>query len=225
MPASDYSRQNPSPRYRDLLGLYQKMHAEGKTQSGAGPSEMYMGRSLLPHLDTIRGLIRKTGARSLLDYGSGKGALYKARNVILKNGTTVPSIQEYLGLDRIVCFDPGVPEHSQFPAGKFDGVVSTDVLEHCPEEDMRWIVSEMFGAANKFVFANVASYPAKKFLSNGENAHCTQQPAGWWKNLLSEISAKNPGVTYHFEIKEFSGLPEFLARVLGKRFKTTAIEN
>lgn len=222
---TEYSRENPSKRYRELLRLYQEMHAHGTTQSGAGSSEMYMGRSLLPHLDTIQALIQKTGARSLLDYGSGKGALYKARNIVLKNGSTIPSVQEYLGLDRIVCFDPGVPEYSKFPPEKFDGVVSTDVLEHCPEEDMRWIVGEMFGAAGKFVFANVASYPAKKQLPNGENAHCTQQPVGWWRNLLGEISSRHPGVIYQFEIKELSGLPEFLARALGKRFKTSVAEN
>jgi hypothetical protein len=62
---------------------------------------------------------------------------------------------------------------SALPEGRFDGVVCTDVLEHCPEEDLPWIVGELFGYARLFVFANVACYPAAKKLPNGENAHCT----------------------------------------------------
>jgi hypothetical protein len=218
-----YNRDNPSPRYRDLLAHYVQMHREGNTGQAKRPEDTYAGGSLRPHLPTIHALVRHTGAKSVLDYGSGKGALYKWRDFALSNGEIISSVAEYLDLTRIACFDPGVPEYSAFPSEKFDGVISTDVLEHCPEEDIPWIVNEMFGAATKFIFANVASYPAEKMLPNGENAHCTQRPPAWWRDLLRGISAHHPGITYRFEITEkHRGL---LNKLRGRRWTMSAIEN
>ena len=218
-----HSRDNPSPRYRELLSLYERMHREGNTGQTKSPDETYAGGSLRPHLAVIRALARRTAAKSMLDYGSGKGMLYKQRDLTLPNGETVPSVADYLGVEKIVCFDPGVPEYSSFPLEKFDGVVSTDVLEHCPEEDIPWIVDEMFSAAKKFVFANVANYPAAKTLPNGENAHCTQRSPAWWDKLLRGISVRHTGVIYRFEITEkHRGL---FNKLLGRRWTISTVTN
>jgi hypothetical protein len=220
---SAYSRGNPSPRYRELLSLYERMHREGNIEQAKSPDATFAGGSLRPHLPAIRALVRRTGAKSVLDYGSGKGILYKKRNFVLANGEVVTSVAEYLGVEKIACFDPGVPEYSTFPSEKFDGIVSTDVLEHCPEEDIPWIVGEMFAAAKKFVFANVASYPAEKTLPNGENAHCTQRPPAWWNELLGTISARYSGVIYRFEITEkHRGL---FNKLLGRRWTMDTVTN
>lgn len=202
MSADKYTRENPSPRYRQLLGLYEQMHREGISDTARKAEDTYAGGSLRPHLPEIRDLVRRTSARTLLDYGSGKGTLYRQHNIKLKNGETISSVSDYLGIEKIVCFDPGVPEFSELPSGQFDGVVSTDVLEHCPEQDIPWIVGEMFSKARKFVFANVASYPADKILPNGENAHCTQNPPEWWDRVLKETSGRHPGVIYQFDITQ-----------------------
>jgi hypothetical protein len=68
-------------------------------------------------------------------------------------------------------------------------VICTDVLEHCPEEDLPWIVGELFGYARLFVFANVACYPAMKTLPNGENAHCTIRPVEFWREIFQNAAA------------------------------------
>jgi hypothetical protein len=59
-----------------------------------------------------------------------------------------------------------------------------------------------------FVFANVACYPAKKTLPNGENAHCTIRPGGFWKALLEASSARHPGVLWEVWIEENRGAPD-----------------
>ena len=99
------------------------------------------------------------------------------------------------------CYDPAYPKFAELPTGRFDGVISTDVLEHCPEEDMPWILGELFGYANRFVFANVACFPARKHLPNGQNAHCTIRPLKWWRQLLSEIARPRPEVLYEFRLQ------------------------
>ena len=90
---------------------------------------------------------------------------------------------------------------------------------------MPWIVEEMFSAARKFVYANVASYPAHKRLPNGENAHATQQPAEWWDVLLRSCASRHPGVTYRFKIRENAGKRSLLQKLLGSKVRDTVLSN
>jgi hypothetical protein len=197
-----YSRSNPSPRYRELTALYAQMHVGGLPNQNIKAKDLFAGSSIIPQLPKIKLLVAELGARTLLDYGCGKGLQYRAQNLKLRSGEIIPSVQGYLGVDSIHCYDPGVAEFQKFPAGQFDGVISTDVLEHCPEPDLPWILEEMCGAARKFVFANIASYPAAKILPNGENAHCTIRPVEWWSQIIAPIAARHPGLVTRFDVSK-----------------------
>ena len=107
---------------------------------------------------------------------------------------------EYWGVEKVTCFDPGVPELSNLPPARFDIMVSTDVLEHRPEDDLPWIMDEMIGKAERFVFATVALYPAQKILPNGENAHCTLKSPEWWRALIEDVTAARSDLAYRFEL-------------------------
>jgi hypothetical protein len=176
--------------------MYRRMHAEGEKFLGVPPEQTFPGLSLPPQAPRIKRLIERTGALNLLDYGSGKGRQYDQRDVRLPGGDVVESIVDYWGVDYVHCYDPSYPPLSALPQGKFDGVVCTDVLEHVPEEDVAWVVEELFGYASRFVYANVACYRAKKRLPNGENAHCTIRPPEWWKNLFEGIAPRHPGIQW-----------------------------
>ena len=190
-----YSRATPSPRYQILTRQYRQMHVEGERFLGVPPEETFPGLSLPAQAVRIKRLIDATAARNILDYGCGKGRQYDLRNVRGPDGRVVESIQDYWDVDFVHCYDPCYEPFSKLPDGHFDGVICTDVLEHCPEEDMEWIVGELFQYATRFVFANVACYPAKKRLPSGENAHCTIKPLEWWRALL-ENAAMRSDVTW-----------------------------
>ncbi|MGB8435760.1 MAG: class I SAM-dependent methyltransferase [Burkholderiales bacterium] len=108
----------------------------------------------------------------------------------------------------------GIP-HAELPEGELDGVVCTDVLEHCPEEDMEWIVAELFGHARRFVFANVACFPAQKRLPSGQNAHCTVRPVKWWRALIENAARRRPRVLYEFRMTYDDRTPDGPRRVEG----------
>jgi hypothetical protein len=208
-----YSRENPSPRYRELTQLYRQMHAEGEQFLKIPPEQTFPGLSLPSQAGRIKRLVAATGAANILDYGSGKGMQYDLRGIKTEDGQVCDSIQDYWDVDFIQCYDPSFTPFSKLPTGKFDGVISTDVLEHCPEEDLPWIIGEIFSYAEKFVFANVACYPAKKRLPTGENAHCTIQPPEWWQGMIKRIAALYPGVAWEFWIQwreEAPGGPRLL---------------
>ncbi len=202
-----YTRRNPSPRYQRLLALYREMHREGETRRGIPPDETFPGKSLPPQAGPIKRLIDLTGARTVLDYGSGKGQQYVPMPVADEGGTVHLGIPAWWGVD-VTCHDPGYPPYAALPTGRFDGVISTDVLEHCPEEDMPWIVAELFAYATRFVFANVACYPARKLLPNGANAHCTIRPAKWWRAVFERAARDRPEVLYQLRLHLDPQAPE-----------------
>jgi hypothetical protein len=191
-----HSRSNPSPRFTELLGQYRQMHTEGDVRHGLPAAETFDGRSLPRQAQRIRVLIARTAAKTVLDYGCGKGTQYRPA-AIMENGVARwNSIQEYWGVGSIACYDPAYQPFSKLPEGMFDGVVCTDVLEHCPQDDLEWIVTELFSYARKFVFANVACYPARKTLPSGENAHCTIMPVERWRVLFEAAAARFQGILW-----------------------------
>jgi len=192
----EYSRQHPSPRYESLLRMYQEMHVHGERHQGIPAKKTFDGRSLAAQLGRIKRLIGQSQAGSVLDYGSGKGTQYDPRPISGEDGTEYDGVVDFWGVDDVTCFDPAYSPFSQLPTGSFDAVISTDVLEHCPEEDIGWIVEEMFGYAEKFVFAVIACYPASKRLPNGENAHCTIRPPEWWNEYFTAAGLRHPGVKW-----------------------------
>lgn len=197
-----FTRQRPSARYRELTELYRRLHVEGERFLGLKPEGTYPGISLLPHLGRIKALINETGARTILDYGCGKGQQYEPQRIALPGGGECDSVVDFWDVDEVRCYDPCYEPYSRLPQEQFDGVVCTDVLEHCPEEDLQWIVGEMFSFATRFLYAGIACYPAKSRLPNGENAHCTVRPPEWWQELFGGIATGYPGVKWSASFTE-----------------------
>lgn len=196
-----YSRQTPSPRYRRLIEQYRLMHEHGETHLGIPPEQTFAGHSLPEQAPHIKRLIRRTESKTILDYGSGKGKQYDLQRVTdHEDGIEHPDIRSYWGVSEIRCYDPGYEPFGELPGGTYDGVICTDVLEHCPEDDISWILDELFGFAGKFVYANVACFPARKRLPSGGNAHCTVKPVKWWEEQILRAAKRKAGLLYEFRL-------------------------
>jgi hypothetical protein len=196
-----YSRNNPSPRYHQLVDLYREMHMTGEAARRLPPEQVFPGRSLLIHAVAIKEWVDRFEARTILDYGAGKGMQYEWRDLVLSDGRKVQNLQHFWGVESIVRYDPAYLPFSRVPEGRFDAVICTDVLEHCHDADVPWILDELFGYAHKFVFGNIACHPAKAKLPNGENAHCTIRPETWWHERLAKAGRRHPGVRYRFVLE------------------------
>lgn len=207
-----YTRQSPSPRYRYLSEQYRQLHVEGDPRIGVATHQMFSGHSLFKWVERIRRLIELTQTKTLLDYGSGKGQQYDPLDPPSRARLGgADSVLDYWGVDEVRCYDPNYEPYSTLPEERFDGVVCTDVLEHCPEEDVDWILGEIFGYASKFVFAVVACYPAAKRLPDGSNAHCTIQPAEWWREQVDAALRAHP-------------VEEFEVTLVGREGETSRIQ-
>ena len=189
-----YCRESPSERYRELIGLYRRLHAEGEIHQGLVPELTYPGVSLLPHLRRIKLLIDRTGARTVLDYGCGKARQYDAVDLTAPGIGRIERIIDNRDIDEVLCYAPCVPKFDRLSAEPADGgVIATD---HCPGEDVPRIVAEMFAHARRCVFAGIASFPAKTRLPNGENAHCTIRPTELWNEVFAVAGRAHPEVVW-----------------------------
>lgn len=219
-----YSRDNPSPDYRAMVAMYGTLHAEGEVSSKKSGEDTFSGKMLIQHASGIREMITRTGATSILDYGAGKGAGYARRDIKLRTGETVPSIEAYWGVADIRCYDPGHEPFKDLPDHPYDGVICTDVLEHITTPDVPWIVDEMFSYARKFVYANVACYPAVKFLPNGQNVHCTLQSPDWWAGVFHAVAMRHTDISYRLVTSTKTGPRKKLGFAKNRRKEYQTVE-
>lgn len=190
-----FSRQEPSPRYAELSHQYELMH----TETAREQTDTFAGiETFMRVVPVVRRWLSQFDLDSLLDYGGGQGMQYKVENLKDRTGKKFADIAEYLGVTSVDVYDAGRPDTARFLSQKYDAVICTDVLEHCDKQDLSWIVRELFSSANKAVFATIATYPAVKHLPNGENAHCTLEPAGWWSALFADAAKDFPDINYGY---------------------------
>jgi hypothetical protein len=188
-----FTKDEPSARYQELLALYASMHEDGRPESGHAAKDTFKGISLTEHITPVAKLLMRTESQTLLDFGAGKGQLYKDDPA--QPGTRHKHMDAWPGVS-VTCYDPGYAPFSDPYEGSYDGVISTDVLEHIPEEDIPWVLDDLFAQAKKFVYAVAACYPAKKIMPDGTNAHCTNQPPAWWAGQIALAARRNPGIRW-----------------------------
>tara|TARA_B100000287_G_scaffold156905_2_gene147991 strand:+ start:1060 stop:1614 length:555 start_codon:yes stop_codon:yes gene_type:complete len=153
------------------IKLYKEYHHKYKNYGSGGALKFY--------LKHIVDLVRDTKSKSLLDYGCGKAHSYLKYNHHKHWGYIMPAL-----------YDPAIEQFSKLPDGPFDGVISLDVLEHIPEEEIPETIKNIFDRANKFVFLGIDTSPAQAVLSNGDNAHCTLKSRKWWVDMVKEHGTK-----------------------------------
>lgn len=145
---------------------YERLHSIGH----------YDGYFCTKYKKNIKELIDKTGSKSLLDYGSGKGFQYSKIRL------------DHYWRVAVTCYDKYVKELSTFPDLKFDGVICVEVLEHVPEDEVDIVLKRIFESAKKFVFLTIATKEAKKKFSNGENVHILLKDENWWMDKINSAS-------------------------------------
>ena len=181
--------------YDYYIDQYKQAHTDPKT---------FPGISIRYYVKDVAKLIKESGAETLLDFGCGKGQQYTNPELMKKWGPTPNKVWGIMP----TLYDPAVEQYSNFPSGKFDGVVSTDVMEHVPEEAVDHVLELIFSKANKFVFMAIATYvgkPTSYKLPNGEQPHITVQSDSWWIDKISKHVPDNVTVGVCFNGRDAQG--------------------
>lgn len=138
----------------------------------------------------IKEVAQACGARTFLDYGSGK-------NKWVERMFPGKPVQSY---------DPCVPELAADPQPA-DLLVSCDVLEHIEPELLGNVLAHMAKNTLKAAFLTIATRPAKKVLSDGRNAHLIVQGADQWLPLLMA----------HWQLRQFADIGGEIVCIMERR--------
>ncbi|WP_146604482.1 hypothetical protein [Rhodoplanes roseus] len=180
-------RETPTAKQVRLLDAYAAMARDGyATADGRRVEAAYDDMEIRAFKWPVKALIERHGIRTLLDYGSG-GSDYEAPT--FHEGR---SARDFFGLAAVHRYEPARGIDERQPC---DAVVCFDVLEHVFLADVPRTVRDLFASARTLLMVNVACYPARALLPNGENAHVTVRPPQWWKGLFDTIACEHPDVT------------------------------
>lgn len=142
----------------------------------------FLGRTMLTYRDEIGDLIRRTKSKTILDYGCGKGEQYSVHQAHVAWGVPLPTL-----------YDVGVRGFRDRPAGRYHGVICTDVMEHIEEDDATRILYDVVRFADRFVFFSICCRPGSKLLPDGRNVHLTLWSEKKWQRAI-DSTPRRPGV-------------------------------
>ena len=119
----------------------------------------------------VSGLIDTLKVDEMLDYGAGKGRLGQS----IKPSRPIT----------IELYDPAIEAYNDTPTPR-DFVCCIDVLEHIEPECLDDVLDDLKRVTKRFGFFTIHTGPAVKVLSDGRNAHLTQEDYKWWLPKLWE---------------------------------------
>jgi hypothetical protein len=124
------------------------------------------GTASIQYAPLVTEIVNKLEVTHLLDYGCGSMLnLYKHIKPTRKL-----TYQAY---------DPGTEDYSE-PPTPAEMVACIDVLEHIEPDYLDQVLDDLRRLTEVVLFCTVHTGPAVKVLSDGRNAHLTQQPMSWW---------------------------------------------
>jgi hypothetical protein len=123
------------------------------------------GVASLQYAPIVSEICNTLEVQHLLDYGAGKCRLFQ--NLKVRHPM------------KLQAYDPGVPKLSAAPVPA-EMVACIDVLEHIEPELLDNVLDDLVRLTECVAFLTVHTGPAVKVLSDGRNAHLTQQPMEWW---------------------------------------------
>jgi uncharacterized Rossmann fold enzyme len=165
-------KEHNDKRYQKKYWSYRFTEEYAKIQKRLHNEEEYgvAGIQYMPTVfHAISQLAKRLGSVSVLDYGSSDG---KTMEETKKHFWFPPCIEDF-------CYDPFVEEHSAEPLPA-DFVICTDVLEHVEPKCTMAVLDHLQALTKRVIFASIPMVPAKKFLSDGRNAHINIRSSEFW---------------------------------------------
>lgn len=127
--------------------------------------------------DTIVNMLKEfPEIETILDYGCGDGTL---KTWVEDAGITDK---------KWTLYDPGIEEYKDPPKGKFDLVITTDVLEHVEEIMLNKVLDNLRALTGKFLYNEIACYFCGVVFGDGpyagQDLHINLKAPDVWSKRL-----------------------------------------
>jgi mitochondrial fission protein ELM1 len=168
----------PSTQYQ---AFFRQLH----TRSAPANNGQHCPRVRPPDVPpAVRELITAAAARTLLLYGFGMDKDATAELTANLGGNAIA----------ITPYDRALPAKMVQPLAEYDGVVCLQGLEGVPEEDVPWVIEEMFAQARRFVCLTVCQTAHVKRSQHSTYVLPRQRDLAWWRTRVEAASARYPAL-------------------------------
>ena len=121
-----------------------------------------------------------TQSRTLLEYSFGLG----------------PSVTSRPGRG-VSHYNPAWAPPARSGCAAADGVVCPETLDFLPDEDVPWLLEELFRHARHFVAVSVGAVPYERRLPPGPPLQGRVRSLSWWRMHLDSLNPRYPHVQWH----------------------------
>lgn len=141
-----------------MTSEYYKQSVDLGTDFQKNNPKNWAGYDVVKYQKQIKDLVLKYDAKTILDYGCGKGLQY-TDPLPYALGNEEPewtTFDKWLGVT-VYKYDPCVEEFKEPPPAdmKFDGVICSQVLQTIPDQDLPWVAEKLQSYTNKFCFISL----------------------------------------------------------------------
>lgn len=180
-----FTAARPSAAYTALLDRITQSDDHNRPWDGS----LSPGWGLEEEIRGVQELVAASGARSVLAYGfAGRPEAWSLVQALRARDSSLV----------VACGDLATSAAAGQPTRQYDGVVCADVLEYLPDEDVPWVLGEVFARARQFVYVAVV-HGSRTRVWTGEIPLPSQaREESWWLTHLAAASARHP--TIHWRL-------------------------
>ena len=183
-----FNATRPSAQYQALLTQMGRAGDPGRENGLREPraSELLGSGEEAPGLADLATAV---DAQTILTYGFGQS----------RNGYDASAVRVCQSAGQTLTYrDLALWSLTEPLAEQCDGVVCMEVLEYLPDEDIPWVVDELFRRAGKFIYATVATYSRTRVFVHGMSLRNRPRDQAWWIAHFQAASARRP--TIHWKL-------------------------
>lgn len=164
----------------DYLGVYRKVFAE---ESSYNASSLFQEENYLYVMRFVRPRVAQFN--SVVDLGTGRGVLLAHLLQVLKPSQILSCDLDKFHEFPVEFMKLDLTRDLHLLAGRFfDLATCTDVLEHLESFSLEYVLSNLSGLANWFVFT-IANHDS--FSNEGVQLHLTRESISFWEGKLAKF--------------------------------------
>lgn len=181
-----FSRENPSQAFKDLCNAAQDPQIISR-RNDSEPTK------------TVRS--NQTGLAQLLEACSARTVL-DCRISVATPGSILqfPAVAK-AGIEQLVEFDPTAHLEQAASSECVDAVVCLETLDFVPDDDIPWLLRQLFERSKRLVYCEVSNKPASQYLANGARLDRRNRPVEWWQYQFELVARHFPAVRWRLCIQ------------------------
>ncbi len=206
-----FSAAEPSNKFRTLAMRCRSRERTEESQAAARPPlAAAPGGTKAAPWQGLQDLMAQTNARQLLHYTLGPEVPATMR-------ATDPAAADWTACNPLL-------EPSDLEAARnVDGTVCSALLEYLPDEDVPWVLNQMFDRAQRFVFVVVDGNAGPLELPDGSQAAPRERSRSWWDSVFELPGMRHPQIHWRLLVREHAspGRTDWAAQGGGRSLAAT----